>query len=233
MENIAEQREKISAHVHQKTGIRLASDTLLEALTHSSAKELGLPCNERLEFLGDAVLGQIACEHLYRAFPEREEGALSVMKSVLVSANILSQVAKKLELDAILITGKGINKHKLPRSLLANVLEALIAAIYLEAGFDAAKEFIIKFVLTPYLDEVARDEVERNYKSLLQDYAQKNNLPLPSYQVTKEVGPDHRKRFQIVVEVNKIAHGPTWGYSKKEAEQKVAMIALKTLGVLS
>lgn len=207
-------------------------DLIVEALTHSSAKELGLPCNERLEFLGDAILGHIVSEYLFKKFPHHEEGDLSVIKSVLVSSKFLSRAAKKLKFDELILTGKGISDHKLPASILANTFEAVIAALYLDAGFEKAREFVMSNLINDAIKDILQNQYERNYKSILQDYAQKHALALPTYKVTREAGPDHRKRFQVVVEVNGHEYGPTWGYSKKEAEQKAARYALVMLGVL-
>lgn len=199
------------------------------AITHSSAKETNLDCNERLEFLGDSVLGTIVCEYLYDKFPELQEGQLSMIKSVLVSSKTLSKVAKSLGLDKILVTGKGISSSKLPTSLLADAMEALIAAIYLDINMQKAREFIETNIIEKYVGEIVKDRYEKNYKSLLQDYAQRHALPLPEYKVGKEVGPDHKKRFQMYVYLDNMNYGPSWGYSKKEAEQKVAKMALESL----
>ncbi len=207
-------------------------ELLIEAMTHSSAKEQGLPCNERLEFLGDSILGQVVCEYLFHRFPQYQEGDLSVIKSVIVSAKYLSLAARDLGLDELIITGKGISGAKLPKSILANSFEATIAAIYLDSGMDVSRKFIMRFLVDKYIEHIISDEYERNYKSLLQDYAQKNAFPLPQYRVTKAVGPDHRKRFQVHVEVGQKDYGPTWGYSKKEAEQKAARAALVALAVI-
>lgn len=209
------------------------ADLLFEAMTHSSAKEQGLPCNERLEFLGDSILGQVVCEYLFKRFPEHQEGDLSVIKSVLVSAKYLSKAARDIGLDELIIVGKGISEGKLPKSILANAFEATIASIYLDSGLEVVRQFIMRFLVDQSIEDILSNEYERNYKSMLQDYAQKNALPLPMYRVTKAVGPDHRKRFQVYVEVAQKDYGPTWGYSKKEAEQKAARAALLTLAVIT
>lgn len=207
-------------------------DIVFEAFTHSSAKEMGLPCNERLEFLGDSILGHIVSEYLFKKFPNHEEGDLSVIKSVLVSSKFLSRAAKKLKFDDLILTGKGISDRKIPSSILANTFEAVIAALYLDSGFEKAREFVMSTLIDDAIKDILENQYERNYKSILQDYAQKHVLALPTYKVTREVGPDHRKRFQVMVEVDGHEYGPTWGYSKKEAEQKAARHALVVLGVI-
>jgi ribonuclease-3 len=172
-------------------------------------------------------------EHLYHHFPGYEEGDLSTLKSVIVSAPTLARKASELGLDQVLILGRGLKeKRNLPRSILANALEALIAAIYLDGGFEAARGFILA-LLQGTVDEVLKDEHEKNYKSLLQDYAQRSRATIPAYRVMKEEGPDHKKMFQVVVELAGTQYGPAWGANKKEAEQRAARKALQTLGLLS
>lgn len=204
----------------------------LQALTHSSAREQDLPCNERLEFLGDAVLGQVVSEYLYHQFPDLEEGDLSMMKSIIVSARTLAEAAREIGLDRILILGRGLaEKRGLPRSILCNVFEALVAALYLDGGMEAARRFILDR-LRARVDEILKDEHEKNYKSMLQDYAQRRLSAVPLYRVVQETGPDHRKMFQVVVELGGRTYGPAWGSSKKEAEQSAARRALQEIGLL-
>lgn len=203
-----------------------------QALTHSSAKDKDHPSNERLEFFGDAVLGLVVSEHLYHRFPAYEEGELSAMKSIIVSAKTLSAAAHELGLDRLLLLGRGLSdKKSLPRSLLGNAFEALIGALYLDAGLDKARAFVLE-KLEPAIATIAADAHEKNYKSLLQDYAQRHVSSIPLYRVTKEEGPDHRKRFQVVVDLDGRTYGPSWGHNKKEAEQNVARMALEALGLL-
>ncbi len=234
MEETVPTCEEICAHLERVLGHRFRNPALAQqALTHSSAKEKELPCNERLEFLGDAVLGQVVSEFLFIKFPECEEGDLSTMKSIIVSAKTLSARAQELELDEIVILGRGLREKKaLPSSILCNALEAVIAALYLDAGFDAARDFILRLI-SAKLDEIVLDRHEKNYKSLLQDYAQRKLQAIPAYRVMKEVGPDHKKLFQVVVELDGRTHGPAWGANKKDAEQKAAKRALSSLGLIS
>src|SRR5260221_8076987 len=136
--------EEILAHLEAKLQHRFKNSKLaVQALTHSSAKDKDLPCNERLEFLGDAILGQVISEHLFHHFPGYEEGDLSTMKSIIVSAKTLSEQARELELDRIIILGRGLTeKRQLPRSILCNPFEAVGAALYLDGGLGAAKPFL-------------------------------------------------------------------------------------------
>ncbi len=234
MEAATPTSDEILAHLEQVLGHRFIDPTLaLQALTHSSAKEKDRPCNERLEFLGDSILGQVVSEFLFAKFPECEEGELSTMKSIIVSAKTLSARAEELQLDRVIVLGRGLREKKnLPKSILCNALEALIAALYLDAGFDVARAFVLRIVNVK-LDEILLDRHEKNYKSLLQDYAQRHLSAIPAYRVLREVGPDHRKMFQVVVELDGRTHGPSWGANKKEAEQKAARRALGTLGLIS
>lgn len=204
----------------------------LQALTHSSARERDLPCNERLEFLGDAVLGQVISEYLFHHFPDLEEGDLSTMKSIIVSARTLAEKAHEIGLDRLLILGRGLTEKKsLPRSILCNAFEAVVAALYLDGGMEAARAFILEH-LRLKVDEILKNEHEKNYKSLLQDHAQRHLSTVPLYRVTAETGPDHKKMFQVVVELDSREYGPAWGPSKKEAEQNAARLALQEIGLV-
>ncbi len=220
---------RLEARLH----LRFSNPSLaIQALTHSSAKERDLPCNERLEFLGDAILGQVISEYLFHHFPDYEEGQLSTMKSIIVSAKTLAEKAREIGLDQIIVLGRGLNEKKsLPRSILCNAFEAVVAAIYLDAGAEAARDFILSS-LRVKIDEILKNEHEKNYKSILQDYAQRRISTIPAYRVTREDGPDHKKMFQVVVELGGVEYGPAWGSSKKEAEQRAAKRALQELGLL-
>ncbi|OHB75638.1 MAG: ribonuclease III [Planctomycetes bacterium RBG_16_59_8] len=202
---------------------------LLQALTHASSRDKEHPCNERLEFLGDSILGQIVSEYLYETFPEDEEGELSTLKSVLVSSKILASFTKKLGIENLIILGKGIKEQKaIPSSILAGTFEAVAAALYLDGGIEPTRQLILSLTKEK-LKEVVENRAELNHKSILQDYAQRTLARVPTYIVKREVGPDHRKMFQVVVEINGASFGPAWGRSKKEAEQRAARAALKTL----
>ncbi|MBI2921034.1 MAG: ribonuclease III [Planctomycetes bacterium] len=202
---------------------------LLHALVHSSAKDESLACNERMEFLGDSVLGMVISEHLFQLFPNHPEGELSSIKSVVVSAHSLAQCAKTLALADHVILGKGIlQKKTIPDSVLANALEAVVAAIYLDGGLEPARRFVLR-ILEPRIEEVLTDRHQKNYKSLLQHLTQKELQSIPAYRVEKESGPDHEKEFEVSVEVAGRRYGPGGGKTKKDAEQQAARIALEQI----
>ncbi len=219
--------------LENRIGYRFKDSSLaVQAMTHSSAKDKDRPSNERFEFFGDAILGLVISEHLFRTFPNYEEGELSTMKSVIVSAKTLSLSAEELGLDKVVVLGRGLaDKKSLPRSILGNAFEATVAALYLDDGFDRARAFIMKN-LAPHIAHIADDKHEKNYKSLLQDYAQRHVAAIPQYRVLQETGPDHKKRFHVAVDLDGRTYGPAWGDNKKEAEQAAAREALLVLGLL-
>ena len=234
MEFTRPQPQEILDHFAKRIGYRFNHTALaIQAVTHSSAKEKDLPCNERLEFLGDAILGQVISEYLFHHFPGYEEGELSTMKSIIVSARTLSERARELNLEQVVILGRGLTeKRTLPRSIFCNAFEAVIAALYLDGGMEIARTFILDQLRTK-VDEILKDEHEKNYKSMLQDHAQRTLAMVPVYRVTREVGPDHKKMFQVLVEVGGKEFGPAWGATKKESEQRAAKLALQSLGLLT
>jgi ribonuclease-3 len=202
---------------------------LEEALTHSSSKSAENPSNERLEFLGDAILGLVISEHLYRAFPEFTEGQLTKVKSVVVSSKTLGNASRLLHLEAFISVGKGIAvKRTIPRSLLANVFEALVAAVYLDRGIETARQFVLD-CLGDEIEMVLRNQHQKNYKSLFQHFVQKEFGEVPSYRVLEEQGPDHAKSFKVGALVKDRECGAAWGRNKKEAEQRAAKEALRAL----
>ncbi|MBM4053114.1 MAG: ribonuclease III [Planctomycetes bacterium] len=211
-------------------GYSFKKTVLLEkALTHTSCRVENNFSNERLEFLGDAVLGMIISDYLYKTMPHYTEGELTNVKSVVVSQSTLAKVGMEAGLKEFLSVGRGLNvKDIFPESLLANVFEALIAAIYLDSGIDAAGEFTLKF-LKKEIDLVCKNQHKKNYKSILQQYSQKEYGITPNYRLLQQIGPDHGKSFEIVVSIKGNEYGRGWGKSKKEAEQSAAKEALKIL----
>jgi len=204
-------------------------ELLRAALTHASGANTRLASNERLEFLGDAVLGLVTCEQLYLRFPEYQEGELTKIKSVVVSRRTCARISKHLNLGDYLFLGKGMNIHAaVPASLLADVYESLVAAIYLDGGLEAASQFIIKY-LGPEIDHVVEESHGGNFKSLLQQVAQRELGNTPQYQLLDEKGPDHSKCFKIAAVVGRHHYPAAWGRNKKEAEQKAAMNALANI----
>lgn len=202
---------------------------LVQALTHSSIKTEDNPSNERLEFLGDSVLGLVMTEFLFSYFQDLDEGELTQIKSVVVSTSVLARESARLELATLYNVGKGVTKKKgIPVSLQANVFEAVVGAVYKDGGLEAARRFVLRNLFHHVL-AVARDEHPRNYKSLLQQWAQKELNVTPGYKVVAERGPDHLKYFEVVALIGRKSYGRGSGRSKKEAEQ---VAARETLGLL-
>ena len=218
--------------LEEAIGYRFRDIRLLEnALSHSSyANERwhnSLKSNERLEFLGDSVLGMVVAEHLYRTCPDRLEGELSRMRADMVCEASLAVIASRLSLGDHLLLGHGeaISGGKKRASILADAVESVIAAIYLDGGFAPAKEFIHKFVLS------ATPEKAQNvdYKTALQELVQQKKGQIITYALVGESGPDHNKKFVVQVCVNGCAVGEGTGSSKKRAEQDAARNALEKL----
>src|SRR5215475_4033515 len=184
---------------------------LRAALTHASGAEHRLASNERLEFLGDAILGFVVCELLFRQFPQYLEGELTKVKSVVVSRQTCAKISEALGLQEFLILGKGMSSHpNVPPSLLADVFESLAAAIYLDGGDPAAREFIQRYI-GPEIELAAAGELGGNYKSLLQQLAQRENGSTPNYHLLDEKGPDHSKCFKISAQIGRTRFEAAWG----------------------
>lgn len=208
------------------------TDLLDEALTHASVADSRLASNERLEFLGDAVLGLVVCDALFESYPDLLEGDLTKIKSAVVSRRTCAEKAREIDLPSLLVIGKGMaNREALPSSLAAAVFEAVIAAIYLDGGLKAAQTFILR-TLADTIEEAAESGHQQNFKSILQQYAQREFGHSASYILLDENGPDHAKCFEVCVEIGERRFTPTWAPSKKEAEQAAALNALIELGVV-
>lgn len=205
---------------------------LKQSLTHSSVAATRLESNERLEFLGDAVLGLVVCHELYRRQSDFMEGDLTKIKSSVVSRHTCAAVTEEIGICDLLRLGKGMpGGSSLPTSVAAAVFESLIGAVYLDGGFEAAKKFILERV-GRHIDEALENAHKNNYKSLLQQYSQKQWSVTPSYMILDEKGPDHSKCFEIAVSINGQHYPSAWGKSKKEAEQEAARRALAAMGVI-
>lgn len=211
-------------------GHRFKNQQLLRsALTHASGADHRLASNERLEFLGDAILGMVVCELLFQQFPDYLEGELTRIKSVVVSRTTCTNISKQLGIQPFLIIGKGLTGNAtVPASVLANVLEALIAAIYLDSGMEAARAFIVRNLEKEIL-QVAHESINGNFKSHLQQLSQKHFNLTPTYQLVEEKGPDHNKCFKIAAMIGLKSYPAAWGRNKKEAEQQAALNALNQL----
>ncbi len=204
-------------------------ELLLTSLTHSSKAGTRLESNERLEFLGDAVLGIVVCEELYRRFGDWLEGDLTKVKSFVVSRRICALVADEIGLTDLLLLGNGMEtRTSLPMSLRAAVFESVIGAIFLDGGFEAARTFILP-VIAGHIEKCVATSDQENYKSALQQYAQKLLSATPRYEALDEQGPDHCKCFEVCVVVGGERFPSAWGSSKKEAEQEAARRALERL----
>jgi ribonuclease-3 len=202
---------------------------LQAALRHASLAGSRLDSNERLEFLGDAFLGLVTCEHLYTAFPQRSEGELTELKSKIVSRAACARMTRRLGLNRFMQLGKGVKRgNSLPDSLLANVFESVVAAIYLDSGFAAAREFVVRQVDAELAETIA-GENERNFKSEFQEYCQKVHGSSPTYQLLAARGPDHNKQFSVAAILGTRQFTPAWGGNKKSAQQRAAGNALAEL----
>jgi ribonuclease-3 len=211
----------------QRIGYRFNDLQLLESsLTHASGADHRLSSNERLEFLGDAILGLVVCEDLYREFPDHLEGELTKLKSVVVSRQTCAKISQALGLREFLILGKGMTTHPaVPPSVLSDVLESLIAAIYLDGGMEPARQFVMTY-FGPEIESAAAGESGGNYKSLLQQFAQREHGVTPTYHLLDEKGPDHSKCFKMAAQIGRDRYSPAWGRSKKESEQRAAHNAI-------
>lgn len=212
-------------------GHRFNDPALLDrAFTHASLVENRLESNERLEFLGDAVLGMVVCTFLFENFPDLLEGEMTKIKSTVVSRKMCAEIAQALGLEELLRMGKGMSHHAtLPSSVLAAVFEALVGALYLDAGEPVARRFILS-VVQPRIERAALSGHQDNFKSVLQQAAQQLMGLTPQYVILDEKGPDHAKCFEVAVEVGSRRFGSCWGPSKKQAEQEAALQALQELG---
>jgi ribonuclease III len=206
-------------------------DLLRSALTHASGANTRLASNERMEFLGDSVLGLVTCEQLYLRFPDYQEGDLTKIKSVVVSRRTCARFSRDLNLGAFLFMGKGMNlAHSVvPANLLADVYESLVAAIYLDGGLEVARTFILRH-LGPEIEQMAEGQHGGNFKSVLQQVAQREFNETPQYVQLDENGPDHSKCFKIAARIGYHTYAGAWGRNKKEAEQRAAMNALAQIG---
>ena len=220
-------------------GYRFKALALLEeALTHSShvneQKTVPLPHNERLEFLGDAVLSLVMSEYLASALPQSSEGTLSKLKAKVVSEGSLAQVARRLGLGEHLKLGRGDDRSKGREkdSLLADALEAVLAAVHLDGGFEASRA-VTRHIFAEELANIAAQQEQPgagDYKTQFQEWCQKTHDTLPRYVTIRETGPDHQKLFEVELSVQGEVVGTGSGRSKKEAEQQAAKQALQQLG---
>lgn len=239
--NSKKQEKKLEKIVNEKTeqlekffGFRINEPSyFIKALTHRSYLEL-IPqinkSNERLEFLGDSVLGLIVSQHLFGTYEDKEEGFLTKYRSLMVNKEALAKAASAMGLkDFVLFDGRFVNGSSSGmKTILADALEALIGAIYLDQGYQTATDFIYKWIIEPNTLDGALP-ADRNYKGKLLEYAHSQGMESPTYKVIKEEGPEHDKKFTVVVKINGHDYGTGEGKSKKTAEQSAARIAYEKL----
>lgn len=219
--------------LEEKLGLKFQNKELLrQAFTHRSYinenPKSGSEHNERLEFLGDAVIELIVTERLYKEYPDKDEGYLTNWRASLVNAKMLTSIAEDLEFNDYLLLSKGEASElgKARKEILANTFESFLGALYLDNGYEQCKEFILKYLL-PKLPDIIKSGAYKDAKSKFQEEAQERISITPNYKVLKESGPDHDKIFSVGVYLKEelIAEGK--GTSKREAESSAAELALK------
>ncbi len=217
----------------QIIGYRFSDPALLAlALTHASVASHRLESNERMEFLGDAVLGLVVCHNLYQHQKDLLEGEMTKIKSSVVSRLTCAEVTQRIGINSMVLLGKGMSGPAgLPMSVAAAVFEALIGAIYLDGGLEPARKFILAHI-HPHLEEALANEHQKNYKSMLQQHSQRKWNAVPVYHLLDEKGPDHSKCFEMAVVIDGVHFPSAWGKNKKEAEQEAARQALVQLNLL-
>lgn len=237
MRNILRKRKKPSVVSELERELRYQfrnKDLLLQALTHSSfAYENAekFRDNELMEFLGDSVVGLIAAAFFYGSYPEVTEGDLSKLKSSATSTIGLAEYARQIRLDHFMRVGRGEEKSggRKKESILAGTFEAVVGAIFLDGGYKAAQDVYLKLLRGSFKKIKDEEQLDiNNYKSALQEFLQKEDLPAPHYKLLKSIGPDHKKEFVVEVFVNKTPLAKASGLSRKAAELKAAEKALKS-----
>lgn len=221
----AKSKENKLIHLQRKINYFFKNPSLLNrALTHKSfANEVGEPENEKLEFLGDAIIGMLVSEYLYTRFPRYSEGRMSTIKSAVVSRPTLARKAGDIELGSYLLLGKGeegSDGRKRP-SILANAFEAVVAAIYLDSSLEQCRPFVVK-QLEGEIEKISSRGFGKDHKGMLQEYAQSEYGFIPDYHVISTEGPEHKKFFEVTVSLKRIVWGRGKGASKKEAEKAAA-----------
>jgi ribonuclease III len=202
---------------------------LHRALTHSSAKTESLPSNERLEFLGDAVLGLVVSDHLFNNFKNSSEGVLTRLKSVLVSSKTIGKQIRRLELDQQLIISRGLqNNQSISQAMCGDLFEAILGAIYLDGGLEPARTWVLN-ELKEAMGQTFEDLQDYNWKSRLQQYTQKHFSTIPTYVLEDSTGPDHCPSFAVAVFIDDELYGEGQGTTKKSAQQAAAKVACAEL----
>ncbi len=235
LESMNVTEEEVLQQAEDAVGYRFKDRSiLLTALTHASIANSRLESNERMEFFGDAILGLVVCKELFAKYPDLLEGEMTKIKSAVVSRQTCAILAKRLGLHEMLFLGKGMTgRSELPSSLAAAAFESIIAAIYMDSGdLTIVEDFILR-QMGDVIAESAASQHQRNYKSQLQQHAQRNVGHTPMYELLDEQGPDHSKCFEVCVVMGGRRFPSAWGPSKKEAEQKAAYQALRELELVA
>ena len=231
---ISPERTKELILFQRLIGLRFRRIELLNlAFTHRSyANEFQgtIDNNEKLEFLGDSILGLVINEYLFLTLPDKTEGDLSKIKSFVVSESSLEIIAKRIKIDNFILIGKGeeYSGGRTKKAIIADAMEALIGAYYLDSGFKKIIKFIHKHFI-PEINKVLENKHKKDYKTLLQEYVQKRYKTYPKYLIMQKKGPDHDKTFWMSVSIKGKSYGPGQGKNKKEAEQNAAEIAYTTI----
>jgi len=233
---ISPERERELSTFQNKVGLSFSNPGLLNnAFTHSSyaneSTDSNVKDNERLEFLGDSILGMIVAGWLYNNL-DCDEGKFSQIRSSVVSEDALAEIAVDLDISTYLLIGKGEESTggRQKKAILADCMEAVIASVYLDQGFEKAKQFVLSFIV-PRIKISVETGKTKDYKTLLQEYLQKNFQKVPIYNLCRVTGPEHNQKSFYSVDVNGKNYGPQSGHNKKESEQNAAALACKELGI--
>ena len=235
--SLSAERERELFSFINSIGLTFSDYRLLNlAFTHTSyANECRgkVDNNERLEFLGDSVLGMITAEYLFSFFTRFHEGEFSKIKAVVVSEESLSEIALSIHLEKYILVGRGEKSQKgeLKKAILADCMEAVIAALYLDQGLETAKRFVLSFIPAQVEKMLENKLSYKDYKTELQEYLQKRRGKVPRYMIVSQTGPDHDQTFSVNVKLGTKVFGPGTGRNKKAAEQAAARIALIALGI--
>ena len=226
--------EALVSEFEAKVGHRFTNIAHLKrALLHSSAVSDARLSNERMEFLGDGILSFLVAEMLFERFPEASEGILTQFRAQLVSTKALFLVGEELELEKYIHIGESLYGRKMSKRMLANAVEAVLAAIYFDGGLNAAREFAATHIASKPVGSLQQTAEPRNFKALLQQWTQEIGPELPVYKVVGVTGPEHRKQYTVVVEYAGMCFHSGTAHTKKEAEQLAAQNAFCELSVLA
>lgn len=232
---LSSERKKMLGEFCRNAGIHFSDLGILDMAFHH--RSFSNECrkqtnfnNERLEFLGDSVLGMATAAFLYEDMWENPEGDLAKIKSAVVSEKSLAPIARSLGVGKMLVLGKGeeMSGGRDKDAILADAVEAIIGALFIDSGYDAARKFVLS-VIVPEIKKVQQNKGRKDYKTLLQEYFQKQCRMCPVYELTDKTGPDHDRTFWVTVRLDRDVFGPCSGKNKKSAEQNAAKLALEKL----